>query len=303
MNLETKALELLSEYGLDFRIEKLPLSGMLEVKDDNNTVMGIDNVPSSYYGLYNTKTKEIINTVKDSYHISQNMDIMMSVLRGTQKFGNLDIIDAKSFNGGRRTMIKLGIEGDSIVGDDVIKKNITIIDSNDGSSSLLVGIGDFTMSCKNQFYQFPIDGRMRARHTKTIDSKVAQIEFLIAHQLELFMQQINLYRDFQSTKVSRNLAHKMVNSLLGIDKTMKLDDISSRKVNAMESLYGNIHREMNTKGNNLWGLHSGVTRWTTHDKSAPRRNNGRLESLMVGTNYKTNQSSIEFAKKQLLILG
>ena len=57
---------------------------------------------------------------------------------------------------------------------------------------------------------------------------------------------------------------------------------------------------MNDKGENLWGLHSGVTRWTTHDKSAPRRENGRVESLIVGTNYKVNQSSLEFAK---MIMG
>jgi hypothetical protein len=58
-----------------------------------------------------------------------------------------------------------------------------------------------------------------------------------------------------------------------------------------------IRVEMAQKGQNAWGLHSGVTRWTTHEKSAPRRENGRMESMMVGTNYRTNQKSLEFTRE------
>ena len=50
---------------------------------------------------------------------------------------------------------------------------------------------------------------------------------------------------------------------------------------------------------NLFGLFSGVTSWTTHSKSAPRRENGREESIMVGTNYKTNNDAFEFTMEKL----
>jgi len=56
-----------------------------------------------------------------------------------------------------------------------------------------------------------------------------------------------------------------------------------------------IATETAQKGQNVWGLHSGVTRWTTHSKSAPRRENGRIESAMLSTNYRTNQESFKFA--------
>jgi len=62
----------------------------------------------------------------------------------------------------------------------------------------------------------------------------------------------------------------------------------------MDTLHDMIRIEMAQKGDNLWGLHSGVTRWTTHKKSAPVRENGRIESAMTSTNYTTNQKSLEF---------
>ena len=292
-NIKEQAKELLKAHDLDFQIHKLPL----------NAQFGGNIVGSPYYGLYNDKTGEIINTVKESYTISQNDEIMEAVLRGSQNYGELSVKNAYSFHGGRRTYIGLKIEGKSKVGNDTVERYITIIDSNDGSSGLLVGIGDYTISCKNIFHSFEEDGRLKARHTSSLAQKIATIDKMIELQLDASMRMMELYNKFQSTSVSRDLAHKMVNHLLGFDKTsdkVLLDETSQRALNAMDSLYLNIENEMNSKGNNVWGLHSGVTRWTTHDKSAPRRENGRLESSAIGTNYRTNQKSLQFAKELIL---
>jgi len=40
---------------------------------------------------------------------------------------------------------------------------------------------------------------------------------------------------------------------------------------------------MREKGENRWGLFSGVTKYTTHQISAPKRENGRDESKLFGT--------------------
>lgn len=288
-NIKEQAQRLLAEHGLDFRIHKLPLGAQF----------GGQEVSSPYYGLYNDQTGEIINTVKEGYHISQNDEIMEAVLRGSQRFGELKINQAHSFHGGRRTHISMEIEGVGRVSKDVIKRYITVIDSNDGTSGLLVGIGNFTMSCSNLFYSFEENGRLRARHTRSLGQKISQIEHMIESQLTASMELMDLYNKFQSTTVSRDLAHKLVNHLLGVDRLSdkaQLEATSTRTLNAMDALYSNIENEMNCKGDNLWGLHSGVTRWTTHEKSAPRRENGRLESLTVGTNYNTNLQSLDFAK-------
>jgi hypothetical protein len=110
------------------------------------------------------------------------------------------------------------------------------------------------------------------------------------------------YKEFQSTPVTRKLADEMVKYILGVDRNMSIktdSELSTRSRNAMDSLYNHIEKETNQKGLNLFGLFSGVTSWTTHEKSAPRRENGREESMMTGTNYRTNEQGLEFALNKL----
>jgi hypothetical protein len=289
-------------YGLDFTIEKLPMVAKRpEMVVGEGGVMSetLTDVPTGYFGLLNSKSGNIINTVKQSYHVTQNADVLDLTLQGMKGFGELSINKAGSMNDGRKVYIQLGIEGNAKVGNDTIKRNVTIIDSNDGSTGLSVGVGDFTMSCSNQFFYFRKQGQFKFRHTATLADKVKTLPAMIQEALGQSLRLMELYNKFQSTSVSRDLAHDLVNHLLGIDKRMTKSDmegVSTRKVNAMETLYANIEKEMNSKGNNLWGLHSGTTRWTTHEKSHPTRENGQIESLMIGTNARTNIASLDFAK-------
>lgn len=290
--LETRINEILTENNLDFNIIKVPLVGQY-----NDSY-----IDTEYFGLYNDKAKKIIHSVKGSYTVSQNRDIVEMVLRGAEPFGELSVEKAGSLHEGRKVFIQLGIEGFSSVGNDKIKRYITIIDSNDGSTGLTVGVGDLTMSCSNQFYKFYKSGTMRAMHKASISDKIKQLPFLIKEALSESMKLIELYNKFLNRPVNKILTDKMVNYLLGFDRTSPdsiLNELKTRSLNMLDSLYNCIEIEMNQKGTNLWGLHSGVTRWTTHEKSAPRRENGRLESIMIGTNYKVNQKSLAFAEALL----
>ena len=285
-SIQDRANEILIANGLDFNILKLPMVAVLPDR----------NVDTDYFGLFNEKEQKIIHTVKGGYTVSQNKDIVEMVLRGMEGFGELSVHKAGSLNEGRKVFIQLAIEGHSKVGNDIIKKYVTIIDSNDGSTSLSVGIGNLTMSCSNQFWKFYKRGEMKAKHTATIADKIKELPNLIEIALEENLKMIEIFNKFQSTAVSRELAHKMVKELLGFDRLMvesEEKEVSTRSLNIMTGLYSAIDTEMNSKTNSLWGLFSGITRWTTHDNSAPKRENGRIESGMLGNNYRYNQKALE----------
>ena len=221
-----------------------------------------------------------------------------------EKFGSkLSVSKAGSINGGRRVYMQLQIEGDSKVGDDIIKRYVTVIDSNDGSTGLSVGIGDFTMSCQNQFFRFYREGNAKFRHTATLNEKSKSIPSLIETALDESLRQVERYRKFVSTPVSQMLANKMVKHVLGYDRVItsieQYDKLTQKSINIMDSLYSHIEKETEQKGMNMWGLHSGITSWTTHERKAPKRLNGHMENLLVGTSYKKNQASFEFALNEL----
>ena len=306
-NLDLKVNEILVNNGLDFEIVKVPLVGKQLVTSVSSSGELVDDVKltnSPYYGLLNSKSGNFINTVKEGYTVSQNAEVVELVLRGMQGFGELSVSKAGSINDGRKVFIQLAIEGMSKVGDDSIKRYVTIIDSNDGSTGLGVGIGDLTMSCQNQFFSFYRSGQAKMRHTASLETRLREIPSLISLALENSLRQIDMYNDFLKVGVSDKNIHDMVKLQVGISKLSSVGDIAdaSGKVNkAMETLYDMIRVEVAQKGKNVWGLHSGVTRWTTHEKSAPRRDNGRIESSMIGTNSKTNMKSLEFARELALV--
>ena len=164
---------------------------------------------------------------------------------------------------------------------------------------LSVGIGDLTMSCDNQFYQFHRKGT-KFRHTASIAEKILGLPTLISEALANSLRMVEVYKRMASTPLTRGLADQLVNELVGLDRLASMNeiaDLSTKKQNAIDTLHDMIRKEMAQKGANLWGLHSGVTRWTTHKKAAPKRDNGRIESAMLSTNYRTNQASLAFVEE------
>jgi phage/plasmid-like protein (TIGR03299 family) len=290
MNTQEKVQEILKSNGLDFTIEKAPMMAL-----NSNGIY----VPSEYFGLINSKTNEVINTVKEGYTVSQNEEVVELVMRGIEPFGNdISVTKGGALNGGRKVFLQLAINGDGKVGNDTIKKYITIIDSNDGSTGLSVGIGDLTMSCQNQFFKFYKSGQSKFRHTASLERRIKEIPFLIETALSESLRQIEIYNQFASTQVSRDLAHKMVKHILGFDKVYTsvkdLSEKSTRSINKMDALYNAIEREMNSKSETLWGLMSGITYYTTHELSSPKRENGKIETLLQGSGYNMNNKALEF---------
>lgn len=293
---EDNVKSILSETKLDFQIEKLPLSGIKMVGDD------LHEIKSSYFGLMNSKSQEIIHTVKKGYRVSQNDEVVRLALEGCSQFPQLSVQKGGPIHGGRRVFLQLALNEEAIVGEDTIKRYVTILDSNDGTAKLSIGIGNITASCTNQFWKFFKERSFSIGHNEELEKKMLELPMMIEQALAKERRLIEIYNKFESTAITKDLANLLVHQLVGIDKVSNLDlteeemkKVSAYKINQMNSLYEHITKEMNHKGVNLWGLHSGTTSWTTHSKSVPKRTNGRVESLMIGSNYRTNEASLNFA--------
>ncbi len=288
--IQTQVQEILVENGLDFEIQKVPLFAFGK---------NFETIETSYFGLLNTKSGEVINSVKEGYTISQNAEVVEMVLRGIAPFSDkLNVSFGGALNGGRKVFLQLKIEGKKKVGNDTLTQYVTIIDSNDGSTSLSIGIGDLCMRCSNQFFKFYKAGNAKFRHTATIEQRIKEIPMLIEIALNESLRQIELYNKFVSTPVTRSLANQMIKSLIGYDREFTAMDELSKKstkaINILDAISTDIETEFNQVGLNAWALLGGITRYTTHTQSVPKRDNARNESLMSGGGYKLNQKALEF---------
>ena len=288
--IQTQVQSILVENGLDFEIQKVPLFAF-----GGN----FQTIETNYFGLLNTKTGEVINSVKEGYTISQNAEVVEMVLRGIEPFSDkLNVTFGGSLNGGRKVYLQLKVEGKAKVGNDTLTQYVTIIDSNDGSTSLSIGIGDLCMRCQNQFFKFYKAGNAKFRHTATIEQRIKEIPMLIEIALNESLKQIELYNKFVSTPVTRSLANQMIKSLIGYDREFtSMDELakkSTKAINILDAINNDIETEFNQVGLNAWALLGGITRYTTHTQSVPKRDNARNESLMSGGGYKLNQKALEF---------
>jgi hypothetical protein len=288
--IQTQVQSILVENGLDFEIQKVPLFAFGK---------NFSTIETSYFGLLNTKSGEVINSVKEGYTISQNAEVVEMVLRGIAPFSDkLDVSFGGALNGGRKVFLQLKIEGKQKVGNDTLTQYVTIIDSNDGSTSLSIGIGDICMRCQNQFFKFYKAGNAKFRHTATIEQRIKEIPMLIEIALNESLRQIELYNKFVSTPVTRSLANQMIKSIIGYDREFTAMDIlktkSTKAINILDAISTDIETEFNQVGLNAWALLGGITRYTTHTQSVPKRENSRNESLMSGGGYKMNQKALEF---------
>lgn len=287
---QTQVQKILVENGLDFEIQKVPLFAFGK---------NFETIETSYFGLLNTKSGEVINSVKEGYTISQNAEVVEMVMRGIAPFSDkLDVSFGGALNGGRKVFLQLKIEGKKKVGNDTLTQYVTIIDSNDGSTSLSIGIGDVCMRCQNQFFKFYKAGNAKFRHTATIEQRIKEIPMLIEIALNESLRQIELYNKFVSTPVTRSLANQMIKSIIGYDREFTaMDELvkkSTKAINILDAISTDIETEFNQVGLNAWALLGGITRYTTHTQSVPKRENSRNESLMSGGGYKMNQKALDF---------
>ena len=196
------------------------------------------------------------------------------------------------------------IDGITNFNGDEIKRYITVIDSHDLSTTLRIGYGDLVMSCQNQFYSFHSAIKNRYRHSTSIKRAMQNLPRLIESAMTSSDVMVKRYQKLYETEAKEEHIHKLVNAVLGYDRVLtdaaELAQKRTVSINRMDDLYDHIEKETAQKGMNFWGLHNGVTSYTTHGliQRGKRKNNPELGKSMVGQGLLFNTKSIDFVTEE-----
>ena len=288
--------EMLKRFGLDFEIKKIPTTFLWDGQKKE----------SMSFALVNDKLGIEIANCKEGYCVTQNKEVLELILKALTPFGGLTVDNATVFANGRKIFYQIKLNGVSIVGDDEVTKYITIIDSNDSSSSLAVGIGNVTKFCNNQFWSFYGKSEFKFRHSQSLEEKLKLLPQAITENMIISQNLVDFYAELYESSLEKGDCDRIVLHLLDINPNAKNEDgtkkeLSTRKLNSKTALEQCIGTEIASKGYNLWGLYSGVTFYTTHESSHPKRKNGRIESQVRGSNYKMNERALDFCRALLKI--
>lgn len=261
--------EILVQTGLDWNVRS----------EETQTVSGIklDKV-----ALVREDTNEILGVHSNGYATYQNSQLA-DLLQKVSSSTGLDIHRGGEFGGGKKVFIQLK-SNDLKLGNDRVEGFVTGINSFDGSTSLAFGNSNLTISCQNTFFA-AMKNLSKVRHTKNMELRIDEIcrgvDMLVDEEKKMF----NNITKMSETRYDKSLTDRITKKLFDIDMDISLenylmkDEISTAKKNKVSRFYIDLNGELQQKGDNLWGLFSGVTKYTTHSLSK----NDNTENKMFGT--------------------
>ena len=231
-------------------------------------------------GIVREDDSTILGIHSNGYVPYQNDQMMELLFKVSQQTG-LDVHKGGSFGGGRKVYVQLK-SNDLTLGTDRIEGYVTGINSFDGSTSLSFGPSSKTISCQNTFFGVYKDLDSKVRHTKNMELKIddicRQIEGVVQEETNVFGSIVKM----SETRFDDVIKDRVIKSLFNIERNVDIKDVDSLSTvtqNKLSRFYIDLNGEIQEKGDNIWGLFSGVTKYTTH--SIGKGDNS--ENKMFGT--------------------
>lgn len=210
--------------------------------------------------------KDIILGIHSDGYVPYQNEQLMELLHKVTNSTGLKIHSGGMFGDGGKVYIQLKSD-DLKIGDDRVEGYITGINSFDGSTSLSFGPSTKTISCSNTFWGAYRNLENKIRHTKSLEIKVEDVLKQI-NQIEL--QEKEMFNDIvklSETRFDDVIKDRVIRTLFDIERGVDYHDeeqISGVKRNQLSKFYVDLNGELRDKEDSLWGLFSGVTKFTTH---------------------------------------
>jgi len=232
-----------------------------------------------YSALVREDTNTPLSVRSESYYPYQNYELV-ELLDRVSGLTGLSIHKGGFFGEGQKVFIQLK-SNNLKIGNDRVEGYLTGINSFDGTTSLAFGPSNITISCQNKFFAAFREMQSKVRHTKNMVVKIDEI----CKRLEGVLDEEKIVFDnilkLSETRFDDIIKDRVTRELFGINKDIDLKDmeaISGVTRNKLSRFYVDLNGELQGKGDNLWGLFSGITKYTTHSLTK----NDNTEAKMFG---------------------
>ena len=259
--LTDRIAQLLNDTNLNWTVKESPLFTNFEdatlpiegkkalIREDNHAVLGLHS---------------------DGYQPFQNYEMLELLDKVSQQTG-LPIHRGGLFGNGKKVFIQLQSHEFRIqnVGGvwDTISGYVTGINSFDGSTSLSFGPSTRTISCQNTFFGAYKEMGTKIRHTKNMGVKIDEVCRRIEGVLVEERNNFENIKRMSESPFEMNTLDSVIRTMFDLDRDVDLKDtdkLSGVTRNKLSRFYIDLNGELREKGNNVWGLMSGVTKYTTH---------------------------------------
>jgi len=241
-------------------INEMVLDTLIETKTnwtvEKKQLISIDGLETDRYGVFRNDNNKCLGVVGKGYQVYQNYQLTEELYRATERLG-LVIDNGGSLNDGKYVFYQIPLP-DQYIGKSDIKRNITALNSHDGTKALAFGFTNTVVICTNTFYK-AYNGLSKVRHTKNYQDKIDGIIYQIQDAIEMEKNLIDVYKLMSEIECEKNHIDKIKKNLFG-----GLKAESNILKNKIENFDQAMQIEFNDQGETLYGLFNTVTRYTNH---------------------------------------
>lgn len=260
-----------------------------------------DGEESGFFGVQREDTGKVFCTVRDGYKPFQNSELF-ELADAVANETNLPVHKAGMFDDGGKVFIQLNTGSLTGIGsnNDTVQTYVTCVNSHDGSSAIRWGHSNLTISCSNTFHA--VRGKLSnsSRHTEKMHERI-----------KISLNQIRLVRDAQDRlneklyelsehSIGDNDIDKFLSNITGLPMNLTEDELRGkfhgRAVNRALDIENAVKDELSYKGNNLWALFNGVTKYTTHVYG---RTGTREHSKMLGQAASLDERALDLVTNMM----
>ena len=284
MTTNDKIFQVLEETNTNWNVNKLPL---VAIESNDHNLLNTET-----YGLFRSDNNNWLGSVGNRYEVMPNHELAEIMVGIQDRFGG-EILGGQ-LQGGKKIYYQMTLPSERI-GNDVIKRNITCLNSHDGTSSIGFGSTNVVVSCSNMFHRAMKD-LSRFRHTMSASERLAIAVTEFQKALDTDRALMDDFQKMSQIQIDETILEKVMGSVFNVDMKSKVSDNSTRKRNQVSQFEVALAKETREKGGTLWGLFNAVTYYTNHLEKKQD-----LNYLMYGSGYKKNLTAFNTIKKHMEI--
>ena len=246
--------DILAEAGLNWAVRS----------ETTKTKSGI--IIPKQIALVREDTDKVLGTHKESYCMYQNDELLELLFQVSHSTGR-KLKGGGYFGDGEKVYFQLESESMNLNGDR-IDGSITGVNSFDGSTALGFGNSNVTISCRNTFFMAYKTLGTKFRHSATMRPKIEEVLKQITKLVEEEKQTFKTIERMANIRMDAAVKQLVTRLMFDVREEMTAEEVkelSTRKKNNIIKFDNVVNGELLEKGDNLWGLFSGVTKYTTHE--------------------------------------
>jgi len=249
--------------------------------------------PANIFGVYRDDTQHCFGSCKDEYTpcLNSTMGTFALAIADALKVDPSNFTSRQFDNGAVRILTietREHVIGGAKRGDKV-GEYLMIVDSYDKSRSFGISFGHIFLSCTNGMTRLDKKGYISLRHSGDLNQKIKEAASGLRHIKKASEMMLMNYEKMmlkEADKKVLDLAWKHAVDLRPLEYA-NIQELGKQRREAAERFSAALSTEIGNKGNNYFGVFSGVTRYTTEETDRkPERMKAKYQGRLARTDLR-----------------